>query len=153
VGSNATASLRQRYFTFIVQSSGYPPDELRRRAETFIATLPASLANATDAQWATLVAGARSTLEEKPKSIKQKADIFFESAYTFDGEWDRRQAALAALNTLTKEKAAALLAATLAPETARRRTVLLFTKDKPMADVAKPTFAERESWKSTRKYQ
>jgi len=153
VGSSGAASMRQRYFTFVVQSSGYAPDELRRRAETFIATLPDRLAATTDAQWQTLVAGARSTLEEKPKSIDEKAARFFEYAYVYDGEWERREEALAALDTLTREQAAALLKGAFAPETARRRVVLLYTKSHPLADVVKPTFAERDAWKSTRKFQ
>ena len=153
VGSNASASLRQRYFTFIVQSSVYPPDEVRTRAEKMIATLPAALAATTDEQWKTLVAGARSTLEEKTKSIKEKAELFFAEAYEYGGDWSRRQDALAALDTLTREKAVALMTATLSPETARRRTVLLYTKTKPPTTDLKPLFAEREAWKSTRRYQ
>ncbi len=153
VGSSASASLRQRYFTFVIQSSVYPPDEVRTRAETTIATLPAALAKTTDEQWKTLVAGARSTLEEKTKSIREKAELFFAEAYEFNGDWSRRQDALAALDTLTREKAVALLTMALAPETARRRTVLLYTKAKPPATELKPMFAEREAWKSTRRYQ
>jgi insulysin len=39
VGSSASGSLRQRYFTFIVQSSTHAADEVRDRAEAVIATL------------------------------------------------------------------------------------------------------------------
>ncbi|MEP7070035.1 MAG: insulinase family protein, partial [Usitatibacter sp.] len=153
VGSNASASVRQRYFTFVVQSSAYPPDEVRTRAENMIATLPAALAATTDAQWKTLVAGARSTLEEKTKSIHEKAELFFAEAYDFDADWSRRQDALAALATLTRENAVALLAAALEPQTSRRRTVMLYTKGKPPATEVKPTFAERDAWKATRRFQ
>jgi insulysin len=153
VGSSAGASVRQRYFTFVVQSSGYAPDELRRRAETFIATLPGEMTKVSDAKWRTLVAGARSTLEAKPKSIAAKAAELFDNAYLFDEDWSRRSSALAALDKLTKEKVAALLSDAFSPEHARRRIVLLQTKTHPLAEVVKPTFAERESWKATRKYQ
>jgi insulysin len=153
VASAASASLRQRYFTFVVQSSTYPPDEVRSRAETMIATLPAALAATTDEQWKTLVAGARSTLEEKTKSISEKAQLFFAEAYEYNGDWSRRQDALAALDTLTREKAVTLLSVALSPETARRRTVLLYTKAKPPTTDLKPVFAERDAWKSTRRYQ
>src|SRR5262249_12587133 len=51
VSGGVGASVRHRYFSFIIQSSGYAPDELRKRAETFIATLPASFNALTDAQW------------------------------------------------------------------------------------------------------
>jgi len=153
VGSSATASQRERYLTFIVQSSGYAPDELRKRAEAFIATLPDKLRQASDAQWATLIAGARSRLSEKPKSIAEKANIFFEEAYTYGGEWDRRESALAALDTLTRDRAAAILSATLAQDSARRRSVLLYTKAHPMTEKIEPAYAERDKWKGTRTYR
>jgi secreted Zn-dependent insulinase-like peptidase len=153
VGSSATASQRERYLTFIVQSSGYAPDELRKRAETFIATLPDKLRATTDAQWATLIAGAKSTLASKPKSIGEKANIFFEEAYTYDGEWDRRESALAALDTLTRDRVAQILATALAQDSARRRDVLLYTKAHPLGQPVEPSFTEREKWKEGRKYQ
>lgn len=152
VGSSSAASLRQRYFTFVVQSSGYAPNELQQRAEAFIATLPAALAAVTDAQWATLIAGARSTLEEKPKSIGEKAGLFFANAFTYDGEWDRREATLAALDQLTKEQAVALLTAALDPTKSRRRTILLHSdKHVPTATIT-PAFTERNVWKNSRQF-
>ena len=153
VGSSASGSLRHRYFTFVVQSSGYAPEELKRRAEAFIATLPAALAAVPDDQWATLLAGARSQFEEKPKSIREKAEIFFGRAYTYDGEWNRQQASLAALSSLTKQQAVDLLTKALAPETARRRTILLGSKNHPLDAMTKPAFTERELWKPSRQYQ
>ncbi|MDP3069486.1 MAG: insulinase family protein [Opitutaceae bacterium] len=153
VGSSASGSLRHRYFTFVVQSSGYPPEELKRRAEAFIATLPATLAAVSAEQWATLVAGARSGFEEKPKSIRDKAEIFFGRAYTFGGEWDRQQASLAALASLTQQQAVDLLTRAFAPETSRRRTLLLGSKNHPLDAMTKPAFTERELWKPSRQYQ
>jgi insulysin len=152
VGSNAAVSVRQRYFTFVVQSSAYAPDELRKRAETFIAGIPALFAAVDDKQWATLVAGARSQLEEKPKSIRDKADLFFGRAYTYDGEWDRQPAALAALAQLTKEQAAALLTKALAPETSQRRSILLHSENHVPAEPITPAFTDRSAWKATRKF-
>jgi insulysin len=153
VGSNASGSLRQRSFSFVVQSSGYAPDELRRRAEAFIATLPGALAAVDDKQWATLLAGARSTLEEKPKSIRDKAELFFGSAFTYEGEWDRRQAAVTALGSLTKAQAAALLTTALDPATAQTRTVLLHSSNHPPVAPIPPTFTNRDAWKAERQFK
>ena len=153
VGSSASASQRHRYLTFVVQSSMYPPDEVRNRAEKFIATLPASLAAIDDVTWATLVAGVRATFEEKPKSINEKAEIMFANAYLYEHDWERRQASLAALDTLTKEQAVAFLTSALAPATAKQRTVLLYTKAKPPAEAQPSAFSDRSAWKSTRHYQ
>lgn len=153
VGSSATASQRERYLTFIVQSSGYAPDKLRKRAEAFIATLPDKLRATTDVQWATLIAGAKSRLAEKPKSIAEKAGLFFEEAYTYGGEWDRRESALAALDTLTRDRVAQILSSALAQDSARRRDVLLYTKAHPLGEKVEPSFTERGTWKGGRKYQ
>ena len=103
-------------------------------------------------RWATLVAGARSTLEEKSKGISDKAALFFASAYVYDGEWDRRESALAALATLTKEQAVALLTSALAPETSRRRTILLHSAKQTPAAAALPAFTDRTAWKATRQF-
>jgi insulysin len=152
VAGGVGGSLTHRYFTFTIQSSGYAPDELRKRAETFIATLPATFNALSDQQWTTLKAGARSLLEEKAKSIPEKAEIFFGRAYTYNGDWDRQPAALKALDALTKEQASAIIAQALAPDTARSRTVLLATKTHPATEPLQPAFTDRNAWKPSRKY-
>ena len=152
VGSSFTASNRQRFVTFVVQSSVYGPDELRRRAEAFIATQPDALAKVSDAQWATLIAGARSTLEQKPKSIAEKAEFFFAEAFTFNQDWERRQETLAALYKLTRDQAVNLLKTTLAPESAMRRSVMLNSKSHAPKEKIGTTFTDRKAWKTTRKF-
>src|SRR5213076_604592 len=83
VGSSASGSNRQRYFSFLIQSSTHAPDDVRDRAEAVIASLPAALAAVDDAKWKELVAGVRSRLEEKPKTISEKAAQFFELAFVY----------------------------------------------------------------------
>jgi insulysin len=150
VGSGLGASVRQRSISFVVQSSEYPAEVLQKRAEVMLATLPAQLAAATDEQWATLVAGARAQFEEKAKGIAEKADQFFVGAYTFGGEWNRREQALAALATLTRADAAAMLGEALDPERARRRTVLLWPKERVPKEPVATTFTDRAAWKAGR---
>ena len=152
VSGGAAASIRQRYFTFMIQSSGYAPDELRRRAEAFIAGLPEAFAKISEAEWTTLIAGARSRFEEKPKGIREKAEIFFGRAFTADGEWDRQPASLAALDALTKDQALAVLRAALAPASASSRTILLSSKNHQATEAPKPTFIDRDAWKPTRHF-
>lgn len=153
VGSSAGASLRERYLTFIIQSSDYGPAELRRRAETFIATLPASMAKISDAEWATLVAGVRANLEQKSKSVSEKADLLFSWAYDFDGEWGRRQEALAALSALSKADAVELLTQTLEGRDARRRTIMLTSAKHAQEALTPATFSDRNAWKATRQFR
>jgi insulysin len=150
VGSGAGGSGRQRYLSFTVQSSGYAADDLRRRAETFIATLPAQLQAATDEQWATLIAGVRATMEEKPKGLREKAEQFFSQAFVQGEDWERRRESLAALDQLTRDDVVALLARSLDPATARRRTILLTTTEHPPTEALTPTFTDRAGWKRQR---
>jgi insulysin len=151
VGSSSTASLRQRYLTFVVQSTDYGPVQLRERAEAFIATLPALLAATSDAQWQSLIAGARSNLEEKPKSIDEKADNLFSLAYEFNGEWERRALAIDELNKLTKDQAIALLTRTLSG--VQRRSIMLYAKKHEQGNEVTPTFTDRATWKAGREYR
>lgn len=150
VGSGAGGSGRQRFLSFVIQSSGYAADDLRRRAETFIATLPAQLQAVTDEQWATLLAGVRASLEEKPKGLKEKADQFFTLAFVQGEDWERRIASLAALDRLTRADVVALLARSLDPATAQRRTILLTTTGHPPTETLTASFADRAAWKRQR---
>ena len=65
----------------------------------------------------------------------------------------RSQAALKALDALTKEQAVALLTSALAPEKARSRTILLHSSNHPPATAPVPAFTERNAWKPTRKFR
>jgi insulysin len=152
VGSGLGASVRQRSLNFVVQSSEYAAEELRKRAEALLATLPAQLAAVTDEQWATLVAGARAQFEEKPKGIEERAEQFFVSAYLFDGEWDRREQALAALDALTRAEAAELLRTTLDPGQAKRRTILLWPGERAPKEAIATSFTDRAAWKAERTF-
>lgn len=153
VSSGSVATPRDRHLTFIVQSSVYPPDELRRRVDAYLPTLPAALAAITPEKWNDLIAGARSTLESKPKSIAERASRFHVDAFRLNADWDNRAATLKALDALTKEQAAALLTRILAPETARRRTVLLWSKKHSLTEQITPSFTDRAAWKATRVYE
>jgi secreted Zn-dependent insulinase-like peptidase len=152
VGSGAGGSLRQRYLSFIVQSSTHAPDDVRDRAEAVIASLPAALAAVDDAKWKELAAGVRSRLEEKPKTIGDKAAYFFELAFLYDREWGRREATIRALDALTKQQAVDFLAAAIARDTARQRTIMLYTKEHPPQKAVTPAFTERGEWKRNRKF-
>lgn len=152
VGTSDTASLRQYLQLFAIQSSGYGPDELRQRAESFLAALPAELAALTDEAFGTLVAGARSEFEEKPKSIAEKAGRMFALGYNYDRDWERRASTLAALDKLTKADVLTLLQTMIDPVGARRIVVLLSCDDHPGSE-ATPTFTDREQWKESRNYR
>jgi insulysin len=152
VGSGDSASLRQYLQLFVIQSSGYGPDELRQRADAFLATLPALLAALPDDQFVTLIAGAKSEFEEKPKSIAEKAARMFALGYDYDRNWERRAETLAALESLKKSDVEALLQSLLDPATARRIVVLLSCNAHAESETS-ATFRNRDAWKSSQDYQ
>ena len=153
VSSGAGTSERARWLSFLIQSSTFTSSQLQQRAETFLATLPASLAALPDAEWAALKAGVQSRLEAKPTGIADRAERLFTSAYVFAGEWERQATTTAALQALTQADAARVLAEALDPATARRRTVRLDPTARPAEQPATPSFTDRDSWKRTREFR
>jgi|UniRef100_UPI00404A8F63 insulysin len=152
VGSRTSVSLQQHLQFYVIQSSAYSPDELRQRAETYLATTPDQLAELTDEKFATLVSGVRSIFEERPKSIVEKAELMFANGYDYSGDWERKAESLAALDQLTKADVQALLSEVTAPETARRIIVLLACAAHATSE-AQPTFTDRETWKAKQSYK
>jgi insulysin len=152
VGAGSGATRRTRSLYFVIQSSTHAPDDLRTRAETFIATLPDQLAALPAAEFATLVAGARANLEEKPKSIADKAGRFFNLAFEHDADWDRIPATLAALDSLTQAELVSLARTVLGGPDARLRLALL-NGEKHTGSAAPSAFADRAGWKASRRYE
>jgi hypothetical protein len=119
-----------RHFAyFIVQSGDYPADVLAARTDAFIATLPAQLKLLPPQAWQTIKDGVRAKLEEKDKSIAERAARLFGLAYDRQGQWARDAETLAALQALTLERAQALLDAALAPAGRRSLGFLGFARD------------------------
>ncbi len=151
VGSGFGSSLDQQLLLFVIQSSTHDADDLRQRAETMIATLPDMLAQLPADAWQTLLAGARATLGEKPKSIAEKAAVLFSRAYDHDGDWERQADTLAALDQLTREATVALFRRAIDPATAESLIVLLDSPNHE-ASAATPTFTDRTAWKATQHF-
>ncbi len=152
VGSGDDASLRERVILFVIQSSEYSADEQRSRAEMFINTLPAALTELPAEDWQTLIEGVRSQLEEKPKSIAEKAAKFFTLGYDFDAEWNRTQEVLAELDQLDQADVAQYLADTIDPKKARAFITLLSSSNHD-ASATKASFENREAWKAQQRYE
>lgn len=152
VGSGGGVSGQQLQQIFVIQSSTHAPDELRAKAEVFMQTLPGKLDELSDEAFATLIAGARSQIEEKPKSIAEKASQLFANAYEFDGNWERRAEILTALDHLTKDDVARLLAKIISANSSKRIIVLL-SGETHDASQTEPTFTDRGRWKTEQAYR
>ncbi|MBI3154831.1 MAG: insulinase family protein [Burkholderiales bacterium] len=144
---------RTQFAYFIVQSGDHPADVLAARTDAFVATLPAQFAALTEDDWQTIKAGVRARLLEKDKSIAERAARLFALAYERDADWGRDDATLAALDALTRERAAALLAEALAPATQRSRSFLGFAREHAPAQPVATSFDDARKWKATRRYE
>ncbi|MCW5548180.1 MAG: insulinase family protein [Opitutaceae bacterium] len=153
VWGGTSAVSRQLFAYFVIQSSEYAPDELRTRAFTFLATLGEQWATVDAEKFAALVAGVRSSLLEKDKTIEDRAVALFDRAYPLRGDWERNVTTLAALEQLTPKRVGEILAELVAPETQRARTILLTGREHQTKGEITPTFTDRATWKKTRTFE
>ena len=105
---------------FLVQSGTYDPDDMRQRADTFIATLPEWFAALPEDQFEAIRASLIQDREQEPKSIAEKAGKFFGDAFSRDCQFDWIQREIAALKALDRETVNALIAEALGADTRRR---------------------------------
>lgn len=138
---------------FIVQSGDHPADVLQARTDAFVATLGDQLRALPAEGWQTIVAGVRAKLEEKDKSVAERAGRLYELAYTHGGDWGRTPATLAALDQLTQARAAELLARALAPDSARSRSFLGFARQHQPQAAPAVTTGDVVKWKAGRTYR
>ena len=136
-----------------MQSGDYPADVLETRADALIRTLPSQLEALSDSEWQTILAGVRAKLQEKDKSISERAGRLFELAYERQADWTRTAATLAALDRLTQRRTAAVLATALAPTTARTRTFLGFSRDHKAQTASAVSFTDVAAWKARQRYE
>jgi hypothetical protein len=99
------------------------------------------------------VGGVRAKLDEKDKTIAERAGRLFDLGYNRETNWGRRAETLAALDRLTKERTREILVAALATATGQSRTFLGFARQHEAKAAPAVTFADREAWKKTRKFE
>ncbi|MFI5358039.1 MAG: insulinase family protein [Opitutales bacterium] len=138
---------------FIIQSAEHPADELEARAQEFITGLTEMLGGLPDESWQAIIGGARDQLKEMDKTIAERAARWFGLAYDHQADWGRRDATLAALAQLTKERTREILATALAPASGRTRTFLGFARQHEPKAPPTVTFTDRAAWKLTRKFE
>ncbi len=157
VQATAFEDERETAALFLLQSGDYAADELERRADAFIATLPALVARLPDEAWKHIVAGARARLLERDKSIAERAARLFRLAFDEDADWGRTQETVQALDALTREQAVQALSVALDPGTRQMRNFLGYARGQsapPGLPVTVPAeAAARAAWKATQRYE
>ncbi|HNT39962.1 MAG TPA: insulinase family protein [Rubrivivax sp.] len=157
VQGGAVEDERQTLMLFIIQSGDYGADELERRADAFIATLPSLLEDLPEEAWARVVAGVRARLLERDKSIAERALRLFALAYEHDADWARTQQTLQALADLKREQVAQALVRALDPQTRQLRNFLGYARHHPAPPTLPVTVgdddAARAAWKAAQRYE
>ncbi|RKX33887.1 MAG: hypothetical protein DRP71_08975 [Verrucomicrobia bacterium] len=137
---------------FIIQSADYPADEIQNRVRAFLKTVPDLLADLPDEDFASIVAGVRAQIEEKDKSIAERASRYFLRAYEYEEDWERRRNTLQALDNLTREQVEEALGRMLSPETSRIRTVLAFARQHEPVAGTTASYEDVETWKAEQRF-
>lgn len=153
VGANAGGEEKTNFAYFIIQSGEYPADVVEQRADDFIVKLPLMLSGLPDEAWETIIGGVRAQLEEKDKSVADRAKRLFALGYDREGDWNRRDETLAALDHLTKERTGEILEDALGLSTRQMRTFLGFARQHEAKETPATTFTDRPAWKATRQYK
>lgn len=152
VQSTAFVDERQTVALFQIQSGEYPADELERRADAFIRTLPDLVRGLSADNFAAVVDGVRSRLLERDKSIAERAQRLFALAYDRRADWARTEATVAALDRLTQAGLAQRLQQALDPATRRMRNVLGFARDHAMPGTPPGAVTDIAGWKRRQRY-
>ena len=152
VQATAFEDERQSVALFLVQSGDYPPDEIARRTDAFIATYPKQLADLPEDVWAAIVAGVRSRLLERDKAVVDRAQRLFALGYDKQADWGRTEATVAALDRLTRTRVAQILATALDPATRRQRDFIGQARQHAAPAQGSSTGPDRAAWKQGQRY-
>ena len=138
---------------FVIQSGQYPANELQTKSEAFLQTLPAAFAALPEADFERMRTAAIAEVEQKPKSIAEKAGGFFELIYDLDLDFDRRANSLEALKSISQETVASVLAQTLDASSTGRRLVLAFGREHSGEEQVEKKIEDVVRWKAEQTYQ
>jgi insulysin len=153
VWGGAASTEKSSYFYFIIQSGNHPAEYLANQAEQFSLTLPDSLRQLPDEEFLVIKNSVIEKIKEKPTSIAEQAGKYYTLAFDYNGNFNRNEELIQAVENLTREKSVEVLSTVLANETLERATVLLYAKEHNVGENVKSSFDSINQWKNTRKYQ
>ncbi len=142
----------QHYLFFIIQSQSHAADDIRDRADRFIATLSEEFDALPEEVFNQFKAAVKTGLMEKPKSIAEKTALFDTLTFEYDKDFDRRQKDLDALEMLTKEQVGKILADALDAEKRKIIDILLFANQHEIKEETKASFDAIDIFKTDREF-
>jgi insulysin len=153
VASFMTETEQKLYARFLVQSADYTADELKRRSEAFVASLPQLFDALPDEQLEVIRSAVRAELEEKDKSIAERAGRYFNLAFENGGDWDRAEATLAALDALSRDDLRRMLLSIVNAGGRQFTTLSMAAQHADALHNVEPSFSDVDAWKRRQTYQ
>lgn len=130
VWGGAAASPVDHFLIFLIQSGTHDVLDIKKRTEAFVPTLVEQFESLSEEQFIHFKQAIEAKLKEKPKSIAQKASVFFDLIYNESQDFEQKSKDLEALKALTKEEVLSTLKKALAPQTSKVQELLLFSEGK-----------------------
>mgnify|MGYP001321066242 CR=1 FL=1 len=152
VWGGATSFKNSSYFYFIIQSGNHPAEYLAAQAEEFTMTLTDSLRQLPEEEFLVIKNAVIEKIKEKPTSIAEKAGRYYSMAFDYNGNFERDNQLIQAVENLTKEEAIEVLSNVLGEETRQRAQVLLYAKEHEKGKNTVSTFNDIIQWKNSRNY-
>ena len=141
------------YLNFLIQSGGYPADELAERANAFISKAPLLVRDLDNNTFQKLIDSSVEQLEKKPMSISERARKYRDVIFERDGDFDRDQKTIDALKQCTKEQVAEYFERTISKETRKMTDILAFAENHETKPATKSSFSNLQKWKTTKIYE
>ena len=138
---------------FVIQSGQYSADELQERSEIFLKELPDAFEAIDDATFERLRSAAIAEVEQKPKSIAEKAGQFFEVVYDLDQDFERNSKTLSALKAISQEEVAEIFRKSLSNDNGGRRLVLAYGREHLENPDKLDGIENLEDWKQRHSYE
>ena len=153
VGSYPRPYDETHYLNFLIQSGDYPADELNKRADSFISSLPGLIRQLEDKAFNQLVESSIEQLEKKPMSISERAAKYRTLIFEHDSDFERDIKTIEALKRMKKETVADHLGIMINKDTRKMVNILTFAENHENKTGVKNSFGDLSDWKSSRAYE
>ncbi|MDA7726351.1 insulinase family protein [Pseudomonadales bacterium] len=150
-----TSEIEKNMFAlFVIQSADYTANELRKRSEAFLTTLPSLFDELADEKLEQIRAAVRADLESKDKSVAERGARYFYLAFKKDENWTRNSEALEALDALTRDDLREMLIRIADRNETNDLTVMSMAEQHAESiDDVKTSFDDIDRWKRKQPYK
>lgn len=143
---------RNLFSYYVIQSATHTPDELQEYVNEFITRIPSKFSKLDDDEFEKIRDGAIALMEEKPKTIAEKAVYLSETVYHLDANFHRKSETIGALRSITKSQVLEKIEKWFM-KNPNSRTTLSYAENHPVPDTIQVTFEDLDEWKKTREYK